>query len=223
MSRIRRALAATTMAVAAAGGGLLIAAASAVPAYASAPAAPPPPPGGQTITITAQSTAQTAGKPGSEILPCATAPGADCRPQHIICWIHVDAPVAGNQVILGSAVVSCDNPVDAINLDETLSEGSAVVSVDSDNEVNSAGAFTAVTSHSCQPGLEYDNFGFATIDFPPDYTPSTGTVHHLESYVPLPSACAPPGTPIITCATPTPSTPSMSAEPDELRPHLKTC
>jgi hypothetical protein len=84
--------------------------------------------------------------------------------------------------------VSCDNPVDAINLDETLSEGSAIVAVDSDNEVGSAGAFTAVSAHSCQPGADYDNFGYATIDFPPGYTPSRGTVHDLRSYIPLPSA-----------------------------------
>ena len=105
-------------------------------------------------------------------------------------------------------------------------EGSTVVDVNSDDQVNDA--FTAVADGHCQPGLDYDDFGFATIDWPAGYTDditggTTGSLHHLESYVPLPSACAPPGTPIITCATAPPPTPSPSAEPDKLSPHLHTC
>lgn len=182
------ALAATTMAAAAASGALLIAAASAVPAYASAPAAPP---GGHTMTITAQSTAQAASGIGPQAtLPCATVPGASCLPPQITGWIDVDAPVAGNQTILASVVVSCDNPVDASNLDETLSEGSAIVAVDSDPEVGSAGALTAVNAHSCQPGAEYDNFGYATIDSrratPRPEGPSTTCEATFPSPVPAP-------------------------------------
>jgi hypothetical protein len=94
--------------------------------------------------------------------------------------------------------------------------------------VNEEAALAATVDPNCQPGLEYDNFGFATIYWPAGYTDdltggSTGTVHHLESYVPLPSACAPPGTPIITCATAPPPTPSPSTEPDTLSPYLHTC
>jgi hypothetical protein len=123
-------------------------------------------------------------------LPCATVPGASCLPPQITGWIDVDAPVAGNQTILASVVVSCDNPVDASNLDETLSEGSAIVAVDSDPEVGSAGALTAVNAHSCQPGAEYDNFGYATIDSrratPRPEGPSTTCEATFPSPVPAP-------------------------------------
>lgn len=229
MSRISRALAAMTMTAAAAGGALLIAAAGAVPAYASDPATTAPPPGSHTVTITARPTAPATGTPGSAVLPCAAAPGASCLPAHIICWITVLPPAAQNQIIVAAASVHCDHPVDAIRLDETLSEGSTVVDVNSDNQVNDA--FTITSDGHCQPGLDYDNFGFATVDWPAGYTDditggTTGSLHHLESYVLLPSDCAPPGTPIITCATATPPTtptPSPSTEPDKLSPHLHTC
>jgi hypothetical protein len=233
MSRIRRALAAAAMALAAAGGGL-VAASGAVPAYASAPAITAPPPGSSTVTITAHATAPAAGKAGSTVLPCATASGASCVPQTITCWITVPPPYVLMQVIAATTSVHCDSQVDAINLDQTLSEGSEIVEVKSDHKVNDTDAFTIAGDGNCQGGLEYDNFGFATIDFPPGYTPvyPPGYLHHLESYVPTASACAPPGTPIITCATappPAPSTQSTpavapsSAEPDGPGPRLHTC
>jgi len=216
-----------TMTAAAAGAGLLIAAAGAVPAYA-APATTAPPPGGHTVTISAQSTAQATGKPGSAALPCATVPGASCLPQTITCWINVPPPFAQMQIIVATTSVHCDSPVDAINLDQTLSEGSEIVEVKSDHPVGATDAFTIAGDGNCQGGLEYDNFGFATINFPAGYTPvyPPGYLHHLESYVPLPSACAPPGTPIITCATappPTQPTPSPSTEPAKVTPHLHPC
>ena len=98
----------------------------------------------------------------------------------------------------------------------------------SDHPVGATDAFTITGDGNCQGGLEYDNFGFATINFPAGYTPvyPPGYLHHLESYVPLRSACAPPGTPIITCATappPAPPTPSPSTGPARVTPHLHTC
>ena len=227
MSRISRALGAMTMTAAAAGAWLLIAAAGAVPVYA-APATTAPPPGGHTVTITAQATAQATGKPGAAVLPCATVPGASCLPQTITCWINVPPPFAQMQIIVATASVHCDHQVDAINLDQTLFEGSEIVEVKSDHPVGATDAFTITGDGNCQGGLEYDNFGFATINFPAGYTPvyPPGYLHHLESYVPLPSACAPPGTPIITCATappPTPPTPSPSTGPARVTPHLHTC
>jgi hypothetical protein len=227
MSRISRALGAMTMTAAAAGAWLLIAAAGAVPVYA-APATTAPPPGGHTVTITATATAQATGTPGAAVLPCATVPGASCLPQTITCWINVPPPFAQMQIIVATASVHCDHQVDAINLDQTLSEGSEIVEVKSDHPAGATDAFTITGDGNCQGGLEYDNFGFATINFPAGYTPvyPPGYLHHLESYVPLPSACAPPGTPIITCATappPTPPTPSPSIEPARVTPHLHTC
>jgi hypothetical protein len=149
MSRIRRALGAMTMTAAAAGAGLLIAAAGAVPAHA-APATTAPPPGGHTVTITAQATAQATGKPGSAVLPCATVPGASCLPQTITCWINVPPPFAQMQIIVATTSVHCDSPVDAINLDQTLSEGSEIVEVKSDHPVGATDAFTIAGDGNCQ-------------------------------------------------------------------------
>ena len=160
-----------TMTAAAAGAGLLIAAAGAVPAYA-APATTAPPPGGHTVTISAQSTAQATGKPGSAALPCATVPGASCLPQTITCWINVPPPFAQMQIIVATTSVHCDSPVDAINLDQTLSEGSEIVEVKSDHPVGATDAFTMAGDGNCQGGLEYPIITCATAP-PPTPSPST--------------------------------------------------
>jgi len=222
MSRIRRALAATTMAVAAAGGGLLLAAAAAVPAYASAPAVPAPPPGSQTFTMTGHLTQQAAGG----IRPFLDD---DPRPRVIICWITVNVPfVYLYQTIYADVRVHCDHPVDAIRLDETLSENNTEVSTDSDDKWNDTDAFTATAAGPCQT-IEYENFGFAGIDFPEDYTPREGSVHGLESFVPTAMACTPPppggpggggGGPVGPCAI---HAPASSARQAAIRPHVHTC
>jgi hypothetical protein len=245
VSRFRRALAAMALATAAASGALLTSAAGAAPAYAATPAAPTTPAapaapaGGHTITITAHAAKQAPGGISSQVVePCAipasTSPSqsapASCLPPQIICWITVPAPfVNSHQVVFATASVHCDNPVDAIRLTETLSQNNSQVDEESDNVVNFTDASTFVATASCQ-SVRYDNFGFAGIDFPDGYTDingqTTGSVHHLESFTPTVSACAPPPPPGGGggggggCAITSPSSP---AHPAADRPRAIVC
>jgi hypothetical protein len=234
VSRFRRALAATTLAAATAGGALLTSAAGAAPAFAATPAAPTAPPGGHTIKVTAQlATQRPSGISPQVVEPCAipasTSPSqsapASCLPPQIICWITVPAPfVNSHQVVFATASVHCDSPVDAIRLTETLSQNNSQVDEESDNVVNFTDASTFVATASCQP-VRYDNFGFAGIDFPDGYTPTSGSLHHLESFTPTASACAPPPPPGGGgggggCAI---TSPSSSAHPAADRPRVIVC
>jgi hypothetical protein len=117
--------------------------------------------------------------------------------------------------------VHCDAPISAIRLDEALSKNNGVsIDDDQDNVVNAADAHTAVAGGACQP-VPYSNFGFAGLDFPPGYTPATGTVHHVETFTPTSSACAPPPPPGGGgCAI---ASPSSSADPAADRPRVIVC
>ena len=238
MSRFRRALAATTLAAAAAGGALLTSTGGAAPAYAAVPAAQAPPPGSHTFTLSANLSKQaTSGVGPHVILPCAVPGSAGpsqsastgCVPQTITCWITVPAPAVNSvQIVFGTASVHCDHQVDAIRLDEVLYQNNSEVDSESDDVVNFTDASTLVVTASCQP-VDYDNFGFAGVDFPPGYVPVyPGTsLHHLESFTPTASDCAPPppgggggGGGGGGCSV---TSPSPSASPAADRPHVIVC
>jgi hypothetical protein len=206
-----------TMAVAAAGGGLLTAAAGAAPAYAAAPAAPP---GGRTVTITAHPTAQAT----SGISPHIN--GEDLPPS-ITCWLTAPAPQAdppqGN--IQATARVHCNYPVDFIGLYDFLSQDSTTVGSDLDQKPNSADALTTIYIGPCQQAT-YINFASARIDFPAEYSPSPGYLHHSASFVGNFSSClggtlgGGGGGGGGGCAV---ITPSPSAHPAARRPNVISC
>jgi hypothetical protein len=233
VSRFRRALAATALAVGAAGGALLTATAGAAPAYAAAGTAPA---GGHAVTLTVHATKQaSAGTSPQVILPCAVPASASpsqvkpasCGAQTITCWITVPAPALTSfRSVVAGASVHCDAPVSAIRLGESLYKNNGgSISDDQDDVVNEADAHTAVGGGACQP-VPYDNFGFAGVDFPDGYTPTTGSLHHLETFTPTASACAPPPPPGGGggggggCAI---TAPSSTAQPLAVRPRLITC
>ena len=243
MSRLRRALVATTMAAATVGSGLLIAAAGSVPAYAAAPAAPHgshtfmAPHGSHTYTITAKPTKHakhaTSGVGHHAILPCAEKPGAaikpaGCLPQQIICWITVGTPFIANYDIMAAAKVHCDNPVTRIGLEEDLIANSQYVVDSSYSPVTGqSDVDTFVESLVCMGGT-WTNHANAAITFPDGYTPTFGSVYGNSDLSISVSACTPPPPPSGGggsgggggCAI---MAPSLSARPAAIRPHIITC
>ena len=194
MSRLSRALAATTMAVAAAGGGLLMAAAGAVPAYAAAPH------GGHVITFTAPRTARaTSGIGRHDILPCAVKPGvtrASCGDggATVSCTLSAGSPYVNfaTHEVRANAIVQCTDEDTSIRLTEHLLQGGVSVSTDS---VTDTGVAVTAVATPCQLGT-YINVVDATITPAPGYVLTGGPgTRHVES-VPLqvlPTGCIPGG------------------------------
>ena len=194
MPRSRRALVAAAVAMIALGGALVTSAAGAASAHAATAAAPV----SHTMTVTAQ---RNSGISPRDILPCAVpaptsspsqvTPASCGLPPVITCWITVSVPVVtSSKTISAGASVHCDSPISAIRLTEDLYKGNSTtpVSESQDFPVNDANAFGAVGGGKCQP-VTYFNVGFAGLDFPAGYTPSSGSIHDTESLTPSAKAC----------------------------------
>jgi hypothetical protein len=228
VSRLRRALAATTLAAVAAGGALLTAAAA--PAHAATPAAVTAPAGGHMLKITAQ---RAGGISPQVIEPCAvpasTSPSqitpASCLPKTITCWLDASAPTGGPAGVIAGADVRCDNPVSDIIIDAGLILNHSRTLTEDANEVQPGATVAVATATSlCLPGT-YTNGADASIVFPDGYSPSAATLHQSPDTVVSLSDCAPPPPPGGGgggggCAI---TSPSSTAQPPAVRPRLISC
>jgi hypothetical protein len=176
--------------------------------------------------MTVQPTAQAAGGISPhDTLPCATK-GASCLPPTIHCSLWVDRPVADPALFDVSTIVDvrCSSPIPHISLHGYLLRAGSDVAGCSDPTSDDVEA-SCEAGTACALGT-YTAIGDALLTLPDGYVVTQGSNPlHLESapVQVIPFDCVPDGGGGGGgggCAT---ATPSSSAQPGELRPHVQVC
>jgi hypothetical protein len=124
-----------------------------------------------------------------EVTAHPTVSGAADLPD-IVCRIFVTVPIVSDfGGVQAETNVRCNWSVASIRLTETLSRPIlTTIDESNDDEFNRTNAHTAVNGGNCQPAT-YDNFGFASIDWPPEYGGGTANVHDVQTVAFSASAC----------------------------------